>query len=113
MVHAESTPWVCRLWKWLGGGALICSVAIFWVHWPWGLLGGESQDQPPPVSYAWPPGISYKAICRWMLLVLGLELPQCGQAVNQSQLFLLGLEPLNEREGIRLSEVRCSLFKKI
>ena len=32
---------------------------------------------------------SYKAICRWLLLVLGLEVPRQGQAVNQGQLMLV------------------------
>ena len=33
-----------------------------------------------------PPGMSYKVICRWLLFVLGLEVPRRDQAVNQRQL---------------------------
>ena len=46
------------------------------------------------------PSMSYKAICRWLLLLLGLEVPTRGQATNQDQLLLgLGLGPLIERYG--------------
>ena len=32
-----------------GGGALIWSVTVHWVYWPWGFPGGASQSQPQPV----------------------------------------------------------------
>ena len=44
-----------------GGGALMWSVAIHWVRWPWGFLGGTGQGQPPPVFCQGPPCLSYKA----------------------------------------------------
>ena len=33
-----------------------------------------------------PPSVSCKVICRWLLLVLDLEVPRRGQAANQGQL---------------------------
>ena len=33
--------------------------------------------------------MSYKVICRWLVLVLGLEVPKRGQAVNQDKLLLV------------------------
>ena len=42
----------------------------------------------------------YKLICIWLLLILGLEVPRQGQAVNQGWLLLvLGPGPLRERYG--------------
>ena len=42
--------------------------------------------------------ISYKAICMWLLLVLGLEVSGRGQAVNQGWLLLvLGLGQVGAR----------------
>ena len=42
--------------------------------------------------------MSYKVICRWLPLVLGLELPRTGKFVNQDQLLIvLGLRPLSKR----------------
>ena len=42
--------------------------------------------------------VSYKVIYRWLLLVLGLEVPRRGQEVNQSWLLLVpDLGPLSER----------------
>ena len=62
---------------------------------------GASLEEQAKVSchlcLAWAPSMSYKAIYRWLLLVLGLKVPRRGQAVNQGQLLLVsGLEPLNE-----------------
>ena len=45
-----------------GGGALTWSVAVHWVLWPWGFLGGAGQDQSPPLFFPRPPCLSYKAI---------------------------------------------------
>lgn len=50
-----------------------------WVYWFWGLLGvdcgvGQGQLLPFPES----PGVSYKMICKWLPLVLGLEVPGRG-----------------------------------
>ena len=33
--------------------------------------------------------MSYKVICRWLMLVLGLEVPRRGLAANQGQLLLV------------------------
>ena len=38
------------------------SVAVHWVHWPWGFPGGAGQGQPPSVFSLEPPCMSYKAI---------------------------------------------------
>ena len=61
-----------------GGGGLMWSVAIHWVHRLWGFPGGADQGQPSPVFHLGPPCMNYKAICRWLLLVLGLEVPKRG-----------------------------------
>ena len=46
------------------------------------------------------PGMSYKAISRWLPHVLGLEVPKRSQAANQGQLLLVqGLGPLSESRG--------------
>ena len=56
--------------------------------------------------------MSYKAVCKWLLLVLGLEVPRRDQAVNQCWLLLvLSLEKLGTVTGI--AEVRCCLFERI
>ena len=74
------------------------SEAVHWVQWLWGLPGGIGQDQPPPVFYLGPSGMSYKAICRWLLLVLSMEVPRQDQPVKQCWLLLvLGQGPLSER----------------
>ena len=81
-----------------GGGVPMWSIAVHWVCSLWGFLGGSGQGQPLPVFCPGPPSVSYKAICRWLLLVLGLEVPRQGQAVNQGWLLLVpGLGQLNER----------------
>ena len=36
----------------------------------------------PPVPCLGPPGMSFNLFCRWLLLVLGLKVPERGQAVN-------------------------------
>ena len=56
--------------------------------------------------------ISYKAICRWLLLLLGLEVSgEAGPAVNQGQLLLvLGLGPLSQR--CELSESQMMLIQE-
>ena len=44
-----------------------------------------------------PSGMSYKAICRFLLLVLGLEVPRGGQPVNKGWLLIvLSLGPLSK-----------------
>ena len=76
------------------------SVAVHWVHRLWGFLGGAGQGQPPPVFFPGPSCMSYKAIYRWLLLVLGLEGPRHSQAMNLGWLLLvLGLGPLSKRYG--------------
>ena len=54
----------------------MCSEAVQWVCCLWGLPEGAGQGQPLPVFRTGPPGMSYKAIFRWLLLVLGLEVPR-------------------------------------
>ena len=70
------------------------------VHPVWGLQGGTDQGQPSPMFFLGKPSMSYKVICRWLLLVLGFEVPQRDQAVNQGWLLLMsGLGPFSERYG--------------
>ena len=53
-----------------------------------------------PGHYLELPGMSYKAVCRCLLLVLGWEVPRSGQTANQGQLLrVLGLEALGKRDG--------------
>ena len=55
----------------------------------------------PPVFFLEPPDICYKAICRWLLVALGLEVPRRSQAVNLGWLLLVpGLGPLIKRYGV-------------
>ena len=67
----------------LGDGALMWSVAVHWVHWPWGIWGRADEGQPSPVS-PWGTLPELYSNVRWLLLVLGLELPKGSQAVNLS-----------------------------
>ena len=98
LVSAESAIWLCHLWRWLGGGASTWSGAVHQMHWLWSLPGGTGQGQLPPMFCSRRPGVSYRAICRWLLLVLGLEVPRWSQAANQGWLLLvLGLRPPSKR----------------
>ena len=72
--------------------------AVCRVCWLWGLSGDADPRQSPPSFCPEPPSTSYKATCRRLLLVLGLELPRRGQAANQGRLPLVpGLGPLSKR----------------
>ena len=42
---------------------------------PPGRGSGADHSQPLPVPCSGPPGMRYKAICTWLLFVLGLEAP--------------------------------------
>ena len=64
------------------GWCLVWPEAVCQVYWLWRLLEGAGQDQPLHVVCPGPPGMSYRVICRWLLLVVGLELPRRGQAEN-------------------------------
>ena len=100
LVPSEFTLWVCCLWRWLGGGVSTWSEAVHLVCWPWGLLRDAGKGQPPPVFFPGPSNISNKATCRWLLLLLDLELPRRVQAMNQGQLLLVpGLGQLSKRYG--------------
>ena len=50
------------------------SVTFHWEYRLWDFSGGISHGQPQPVFHPGPPSMNYKAICRWLLLVLGLGL---------------------------------------
>ena len=43
-----------------GGSALTWSVAVHWVHWPWGFLGSAGQNRPSLVFCLGPPCLSLK-----------------------------------------------------
>ena len=45
-----------------GGGALMWSIVVHWVHRLWDILGGAGQGEPRPVFCWGPPCLSYKAI---------------------------------------------------
>ena len=73
------------------------SEAVHQMHKLWSLPGGAGQGQPPPVFYPEPPNTSYK-VCRWLLLVLGMEVCRRGQALNQGwELLVSGRGPLSEK----------------
>ena len=76
-----------------GGGVLTWSVAVHWVPWLWGFPGGAGQSQPPPVLYPEPPSMSYKAICRGLLLVLGLVVFWQSQSVIDPKLAAACVRP--------------------
>ena len=40
-----------------------------------------------------PPAMSYKVVCRWLLLVLGFEVLRKGQVANQGWLMLASASP--------------------
>ena len=42
----------------------------------------EVQGKSLPVPFVGLPGRSYRATCRWLLLVLGLEVPKIGHATK-------------------------------
>ena len=65
------------------------SEAVHWVHWLWGLPGVAGLGQLLLMSCLGPPSRSYKVICRWLILVLGLEVPRRVQAANQGWLLLV------------------------
>ena len=78
-------------------------------------LGKCSSGSALAVFCIWSPYMNYKAICRWLLLVLGLEILGQSQAVNLGRLLLVpDLGPLHNRYGAwRLSEACCCLFERI
>ena len=59
-----------------GGGAPVWSVAVHWVHRLWGFPGGAGQGQPPPLFGLWATLHELYSNLRWLLLVLGLEIPK-------------------------------------
>ena len=75
----------------------------------------ELQGQQPHVPCLGPPGMNYIVICRWLLLVLGLEVPRRGQAGNQGLLLLvLHPGPLSKRHGANRPQAACLReFRKI
>ena len=60
-------------------GAFTRSDAVRQVLWLWGVPGGAGQGQPPPVPCQMLLSMRYETICRWLLLVLGLEVPRRAQ----------------------------------
>ena len=71
-----------------GGGAPMWSVAVHCACGDWGFPGGAGQGQSPPV-FAWGPLSELHSNLRWLLLVLGLEIPRGRQTVNLVWLLLL------------------------
>ena len=71
---------------------------MYLLHWLRVLLGVAGQVELQLMIYLEPPSMSYRTVCRWLLLLLGLEVLRRGQAVNQDwMLLLLVLGPSNER----------------
>ena len=44
------------------GGAMMWSVAVQWVRWPWGFPGNSGKDQMLPPFFLGLPFLSYTAI---------------------------------------------------
>ena len=89
---------------------------MYWEHRLWVFLGVAGKGQSPlAFCVEQPPFLSYKTICKWLLLVLGLEVPRLNQAVNLGWLLLvLGLGPLSKRyRGWGLSEASCCFFERV
>ena len=62
------------------------SGAVHEVFWFWGLPGVAGKGHPLPVLFPGSTDMSCNAVCGWLLLVMGLEVPRQGQAVNQGRL---------------------------
>ena len=72
----EPALWMCHLWRWLGGVWCRLKLATgFLVLGPLERGSGAVQGQLLPVPCTGPPGVSYKVVFRWLLLVLGLDVP--------------------------------------
>ena len=68
------------------------------------------QDELPLVFCPEPPSISYLVICRWLRLVLGLEVLRLSQTLNQGQLLLvLGLGPLRDMGH---TDAQCCMYER-
>lgn len=73
--------------KWTG--------AVYWVCWFWVVREVQATWVVPGTTLQ-----ELQAICRWLLLVLGVQVPRRGQAVNRGRLLLVpALGPLSERDG--------------
>ena len=55
----------------------------------------------------------YKAICRWLLLVLGLEGLRGGQAEKQGWLLLVPGLGLPKERGTGHTKAKCCLFERL
>ena len=75
--------------------------------------GVAGQVQPPPVFLPGLPSVNYKAVFKWLLLVLHLEVPS--QTTTQSWLLLvLVLGLLSQMYGgWVLPEAGCHFFERI
>ena len=75
----------------------------------------QPRSVPTDVFFPRPPCLSYKAICRWLLLVLGLEIPRRSQAMNVGWLLLVPGPWLLSKtyRGWGLTETGCCLFERI
>ena len=83
-------PFMCHWWSWLRG-ALAWSEAIHLVHWLWGVPEGARSA----TNFALLGTTQHKLLSK--ILMLGLEVPRRGKAINQVQLLLVqGLGPLSE-----------------
>ena len=89
--------------------------AIHWVCWLWGLPGGTRQGQPLLVPCLEAPGISYKVIFRWLVLVLDMDIPRRSQALNLGCLLLVpDLGPLSDKYGWYWGQMLlvCEILRK-
>ena len=89
------------------GGALTWSVAVHWVRWPWGFLGGAGQGHlcfPPPVFCLRPPCLSNKQS--------EMAAPCAGLGDSQAKSSCESMLTLPVL-GLGLTEARCCFFERI
>ena len=99
-----------------GGGYVVNPVwskAVLQVHCQWVLPGcGRLATVCALTGAIWN---ELQSICRWLLLMLGLEVPRRGQAVIQGWLpLLLSLGPLTKRyRACQVQDVACLEFVNV
>ena len=88
-----------------GGGLPTWSAAVHWVRWLWGFQVLQAKVS-PHLCFAWGTLPGLKSNLRWLLLVLGLDIPRRSRAVNLGWLLLPVL-------GLGLIEASRSLFERV
>lgn len=79
LMPAKCYLWVFCIWRWLVG-ALVWYEVVLKVFWVWLFLEGTLVQDKSTTTFALPRSLcmSYKVVCRWILLVFSLEMPRRG-----------------------------------